>query len=108
MVKSIDMTEREKKCLDDIDGICWGKEHSDVLAWADSHPIWKVAAEGLPVEDGEYLVVVEGLDMHIRYVEICNYDKKHKSFTRWDYYNDSICTYKKKDIKYWMKIPDYK
>ena len=31
-----------------------------------------------------------------------------KSFTRWDYYNDSICTYKKKDIKYWMKIPDYK
>ena len=102
------MTEREKKCLDDIDGICWGKEHSDVLAWADSHPIWKVAAEGLPVEDGEYLVVVESLDMHIRYTEICNYDKKHKSFTRWDYYNDSICTYKKKDIKYWMKIPDYK
>ena len=102
------MTEREKKCLDDIDGICWGKEHSDVLAWADSHPIWKVAAEGLPVEDGEYLVVVESLDVHIRYTEICNYDKKHKSFTRWDYYNDSICTYKKKDIKYWMKIPDYK
>lgn len=102
------MTEREKKCLDDIDGICWGKEHSNVLAWADSHPIWKVAAEGLPVEDGEYLVVVESLDVHIRYTEICNYDKKHKSFTRWDYYNDSICTYKKKDIKYWMKIPDYK
>ncbi len=102
------MTEREKKCLDGIDGICWGKEHSDVLAWADSHPIWKVAAEGLPVEDGEYLVVVEGLDKLIRYVEICNYDKKHKSFTRWDYYNDSICTYKKKDIKYWMKIPNYK
>ena len=102
------MTEREKKCLDDINGICWGKEHSDVLAWADSHPIWKVAAEGLPVEDGEYLVVVESLDTHIRYTEICNYDKKHKSFTRWDYYNDSICTYKKKDIKYWMKIPNYK
>ena len=102
------MTEREKKCLDDIDGICWGKEHSDVLAWADSHPIWKVAAEGLPVEDGEYLVVVESLDVHIRYTEICNYDKKHKSFTRWDYYNDSICTYKKEDIKYWMKIPNYK
>ena len=102
------MTEREKKCLDDIDGICWGKEHSDVLAWADSHPIWKVAADGLPDEDGEYLVVVESLDVHIRYTEICDYDKKHKSFTRWDYYNDSICTYKKKDIKYWMKIPDYK
>ena len=102
------MTEREKKCLDDIDGICWGKEHSDVLAWADSHPIWKVAADGLPDEDGEYLVVVEGLNKLIRYVEICNYDKKHKSFTRWDYYNDSICTYKKKDIKYWMKIPNYK
>ena len=108
MVKSIDMTEREKKCLDGIDGICWGKEHSDVLAWADSHPIWKVAADGLPDEDGEYLVVVESLDMNIRYTEICDYDKKHKSFTRWDYYNDSICTYKKKDIKYWMKIPDYK
>ena len=102
------MTEREKKCLDDIDGICWGKEHSDVLAWADSHPIWKVAADGLPDEDGEYLVVVEGLNKLIRYVEICSYDKKHKSFTRWDYYNDSICTYKKKDIKYWMKIPNYK
>ena len=75
---------------------------------ADSHPIWKVAAEGLPVEDGEYLVVVESLDMNIRYTEICDYDKKHKSFTCWDHYNDSICTYKKKDIKYWMKIPDYK
>ena len=46
--------------------------------------------------------------MNIRYTEICDYDKKHKSFTCWDYYNDSICTYKKKDIKYWMKIPDYK
>ena len=32
------MTEREKKCF-------------------DSHPIWKVAADGLPTEDGEYLVV---------------------------------------------------
>lgn len=102
------MTEREKKCFDDIGGGRWGEEHSDVLAWADSHPIWKVAADGLPDEDGEYLVVVEGLDMNIRYTEICNYDKKHKSFTCWDYYNDSICTYKKKDIKYWMKIPDYK
>ena len=83
------MTEREKKCF-------------------DSHPIWKVAADELPVEDGEYLVVVESLNKLIRYVEICDYDKKHNSFTRWDYYNDSICTYKKKDIKYWMKIPDYK
>ena len=89
MVKSIDMTEMEKKCF-------------------DSHPIWKVAADGLPDEDGEYLVVVESPDRLIRYTEICNYDKKHKSFTCWDYYNDSICTYKKKDIKYWMKIPDYK
>ena len=89
MVKSIDMTEREKKCF-------------------DSHPSWKVTADELPVEDGEYLVVVESLDMNIRYTEICDYDKKHKSFTCWDYYNDSICTYKKKDIKYWMKIPDYK
>ena len=108
MVKSIDMTEREKKCFDDVGGGRWGEEHSDVLAWADSHPIWKVAADGLPDEDGEYLVVVESLDMNIRYTEICDYDKKHKSFTCWDYYNDSICTYKKKDIKYWMKIPDYK
>ena len=97
MVKSIDMTEREKKCFDDIGD-----------TQVDSHLIWKVAAEGLPVEDGEYLVVVESLNKLIRYVEICDYDKKHKSFTRWDYYNDSICTYKKKDIKYWMKIPDYK
>ena len=97
MVKSIDMTEREKKCFDDIGD-----------TQVDSHPIWKVAADGLPVEDGEYLVVVESLDKLIRYTEICNYDKKHKSFTCWDYYNDTICKYKKKDIKYWMKIPDYK
>ena len=97
MVKSIDMTEREKKCFDDIGDI-----------QVDSHPIWKVTADELPVEDGEYLVVVESLDKLIRYTEICNYDKKHKSFTCWDYYNDSICTYKKKDIKYWMKIPDYR
>ena len=97
MVKSIDMTEREKKCLDDIGD-----------TQVDSHPIWKVAADELPVEDGEYLVVVESLNKLIRYVEICDYDKKHKSFTRWDYYNDTICKYKKKDIKYWMKIPDYK
>ena len=91
------MTEREKKCFADIGD-----------TQVDSHPIWKVAADELPVEDGEYLVVVESLNKLIRYVEICDYDKKHKSFTRWDYYNDSICTYKKKDIKYWMKIPDYK
>ena len=91
------MTEREKKCFDDIGD-----------TQVDSHSIWKVAAEGLPVEDGEYLVVVESLNKLIRYVEICDYDKKHKSFTRWDYYNDTICKYKKKDIKYWMKIPDYK
>ena len=97
MVKSIDMAEREKKCFDDIGD-----------TQVDSHPIWKVAADELPVEDGEYLVVIESLNKLIRYVEICDYDKKHKSFTRWDYYNDSICTYKKKDIKYWMKIPDYK
>ena len=102
------MTEREKKCFDDIGGGHWGEEHSDVLAWGDSHPIWKITADELPVEDGEYLVVVESLDKLIRYTEICNYDKKHKSFTCWDYYNDSICTYKKKNIKYWMKIPDYK
>ena len=97
MVKSIDMTEREKKCFDDIGD-----------TQVDSHPIWKVAADELPVEDGEYLVVVESLDKLIRYTEICNYDKKHKSFTCWDYYNDTICKYKKKDIKYWMKIPNYK
>ena len=53
------MAEREKKCF-------------------DSHPIWKVAADELPVEDGEYLVVVESLNKLIRYVEICDYDKKHK------------------------------
>ena len=53
-------------------------------------------------------LLLKSLNKLIRYVEICDYDKKHKSFTRWDYYNDSICTYKKKDIKYWMKIPDYK
>ena len=98
MVKSIDMTEREKKCFDDIGGGCW----------CDSHPIWKVTADELPVEDGEYLVVVESLNKLIRYVEICDYDKKHKSFTRWDYYNDTFYTHKNKDIKYWMKIPDYK
>ena len=97
MVKSIDMTEREKKCFDDIGD-----------TQVDSHPIWKVTADELPVEDGEYLVVVESLNKLIRYVEICDYDKKHKSFTCWDYYNDTICKYKKKDIKYWMKIPDYK
>ena len=42
------MTEREKKCFDDIGD-----------TQVDSHPIWKVAADELPVEDGEYLVVVE-------------------------------------------------
>lgn len=101
------MTEREKKCFDDIGGGRWGEEHSKVLAWADSHPVWMMTKEKMPDKDGEYLVVIQSKNNLIRYTEICNYDKKHKSFTSWDYYNDAICTYKKEDVKYWMKIPDY-
>ena len=63
--------------------------------------------DGMPVEEGEYLVVINGMN-NSTWLEVCYHGKNRKSFTTFDYYNDCEITYKKKDVKYWMKIPDYK
>ena len=111
MENFIDMTERELECFDGIGRGRWGEEHSKVLAWADSHPLspWKDPIEvGMPVEEGEYLVVIKAMNSDVTWLEHCFHEKNKKSFTSWDSYDDSICTYKKKDVKLWMKVPDYK
>ena len=107
----VSMNNRELECFDGIGRGRWGKEHSDVLAWADSHPLspWKDPnVDGMPIEEGEYLVVIKARGSDSVWCEICYHGKNKKSFTSWDGYNDYEITYRKKDVKFWMKIPDYK
>ena len=110
MENYVDMTERENKCFKELGGR-WGEEHSLVLKWADEHPVspWKDPnVDGMPVEEGEYLVVIKALDCDATWLAHCYHGKNRKSFTSWDSYDDSEVTYRKKDVKFWMKIPDYK
>jgi hypothetical protein len=105
------MNNRELECFDGIGRGRWGKEHSDVLAWADSHPLspWKDPnVDGMPVEEGEYLVIIKGIDNTCTWPEICYHTKNRKSFTTWDSVYENEITYRKKHVKFWMKIPDYK
>ena len=100
--------QRENQCFHDIGGGRWGEEHSKVLKWADSHPKWMDPnVDGMPEEGGQFLVIIKGINGSA-WPEVCYYGKNRKSFTSWDHYNDCECTYKKKDVKFWMKIPDYK
>jgi len=104
------MTERELKCFEGIGKGRWGEEHSQVLAWADSHPLspWKDPnVDGMPIDEGQYLVVIKGMN-NASWLELCFHEKGKKSFVTWDGYNDCELVYKKKDVKLWMKIPDYK
>lgn len=103
------MTERDEQCFDELKGR-WGAEHSAVLQWADTHPVsmWKdPEKDGMPMEIGEYLIVIKGAEDSC-WLEIGNYDLKCKTFIIWDSYNDCEISYKKKDVKFWMKIPKYK
>lgn len=105
----VSMTERENKCFKELGGR-WGEEHSRVLKWADEHPVspWKnPKVDGMPVEEGQYLVLVNGLN-GAAWPEVCYHGKNKKSFICWDSYNDCECLYKQKDVKLWMKIPDFK
>jgi hypothetical protein len=105
-----EMTERELQCFDGIGRGRWGEEHSKVLAWADAHPLplWKDPnVDGMPEEEGQYLVAINGMN-DSTWLELCYHSKGRKSFTTWDAYSDCEYVYKRKDVKYWMKIPDYK
>ena len=111
MENFIDMTERELECFDCIGRGRWGEEHSKVLAWADSHPLspWKNPIDdGMPEEEGQYLVLIKAMGSDATWMELCYHGKGKKSFTSWDGYNDCEVIYKKKDVKLWMKVPDYK
>ena len=106
----IDMTERELECFDGIGRGRWGEEHSKVLNWADAHPLplWKDPnVDGMPVDEGEYLVVIKSMN-NTTWLELCFHGKGKKSFVTWDWYDDCEVVYKKKDVKLWMKIPNYK
>ena len=71
--------------------------------------LWKDPnVDGMPVEEGEYLVVIKARNSDATWMELCYHGKGKKSFSAWDGYNDCESVYKKKDVKYWMKIPDYK
>lgn len=110
MENYVDMTERENKCFKELGGR-WGEEHSLVLKWADEHPVspWKDPnVDGMPIEEGEYLVVIKSRGSDGIWLEICYHEKNKKTLTTWDGYDDTICTYYKKDVKFWMKIPNYK
>lgn len=103
--------QRENQCFQDIGGGRWGEEHSKVLKWADEHPVspWKDPnVDGMPVEEGKYLVVIKARGSDATWEDVCYHGKNRKSFTSWDSYDDCEITYRKKDVKFWMKIPDYK
>lgn len=103
--------QREDQCFQDIGGGRWGEEHSKVLKWADEHPVspWKDPnVDGMPVEEGKYLVVIKARGSDATWEDVCYHGKNRKSFTSWDSYDDSEIIYRKKDVKFWMKIPDYK
>ena len=100
---------REKQCFLELGGR-WGEEHSRVLKWADEHPIspWKKPeVDGMPVDEGWYLVIVNAVN-DFPWPEVCYHKKNRKSFFCWDSHNDCECLYKQKDVKMWMKIPDFK
>jgi len=105
------MTERELQCFEGIGKGRWGDEHSKVLNWADTHPLspWKNPIDdGMPEEEGQYLVLIKAMNSDATWLELCFHGKGKKSFVTWDGYNDCEVIYKKKDVKLWMKVPDYK
>lgn len=103
--------QRENQCFHDIGGGRWGEEHSLVLKWADEHPVspWKDPnVDGMPVEEGEFLVIIKGIDPSCTWPMICYHGKNRKSFTTWDSVYESEITYRKKHVKFYMKIPNYR